>query len=235
MAVYQFLLFLHVLALVPDGEVNQDGESVPASEWAHRFIAETVGGHAGAARIRHPSLAALHAYVLRLAVHACSGPRALSELMERVGGDLDRLSAEWASNVLIASERLSSFVTDRFRDPFLAMHAARSACERIGFDLAEPGRTGDRLNPMVYGPGLVDHERWVLLHALDVAWEVSGSGELPVWWSNDVRDALAALVNQPDPYESSLFREDDRNGLRSMIDRTPSRIAAALLDRAGGR
>ena len=233
-AIYCTLVLLSSITIDDEVEIKFQSVSRSARKWIQEFITDIIWKKARAVPIRSLSLAHAHAYILRLSVHACSGPQILEAMYQRAGQDEGRLAAEWASNVIIASDRLTFFVGDRYRDPLVAASELKQGCERLGFDLEKPGFTFDRLNPMLYGPNFVNHERWLLLHALDVSWKTYSRSayEAPIWWSEGVHDALSYLSAHPESREDLLFRDMDQNGLGIALDRTPSAIAADLLERS---
>ena len=231
-AVYQFLTFLFMARDASEAKVTRGNAPVPVREWARQYVVDLVRNDRTAPAIRHPFLTDAHAYVLRLALHACNAPWVLAEMYERADKDDEKLARGWTTNILVASERLGAFAADRYPDPHETAFHLQQACERVGFVLSQPGKTFDRLNPMLFGPGLVHHERWVLLHALDVSWEALLDGETPIWWSDDIRDALKHLVEHPEPHEDLLVDPEIQNGLAITLDRTPSQLARVLLDRA---
>ena len=230
-AVYQTLVLLDVARQRPNAEVSLGSSPVPVSEWVRELVADLLVGDAAVETLRPAALRATHAFALRLALHACSDPDALSALHDKVGGDDARLAGEWTSSVLVASDRLLAFAEDRYPDPLERAYVVRAACETLGFRLDLPGRTFDRFNPMLFGPGLVNHERWVLLHALDVQWSLSPD-EVPLWWSERAREALRTLADHPEPHEDLLLTPDVQNGLGLAMDAPSSRLARRLLDRA---
>ncbi|WP_143537788.1 tetratricopeptide repeat protein [Rubrivirga marina] len=241
-AVYVFLIALHLAARhsdVADGELARrpgDGggsRALSGTDWLRRFAAEALGHRGEGSPLRDPLLGHAHSRVLRLAVHACSGPAAVGALFARAEGDADRVAAEWATAVLVASDRLWAFLADRYPEPVVAAQELDAACTRVGFVLGAPGRTGDLFNPLAVGPGLVDYERWLMLHALDQTWDaLTPPAGLPLWWSTDAADALRAIAERPHEREAQLFEGVERNGLRSTLDRPPSAIAQSLLDRS---
>jgi len=241
-AVYVFLLTLHLAVRQPDGVAEapvrrsaapQVRGDMPIVEWVRRFAAETLGHRGAQPTLRDPVLGHAHSRVLRLAVHACSSPNAIGGLFMRTEGDADRVAAERVTAALIASDRLGAYLADRYPDPALAMEELDRACTRLGFVLDAPGRTGDLFNPFVLGPGLIDYEQWLMLHALDRTWEsLAPPGEVPLWWSDEAVAALRTIVDAPHELEATLFASAERNGLGMTIDRAPSVIAGHLLDRA---
>ena len=230
-AVYQFLTLMFMALDAPAATVTRGSAPVPVREWAQQYVLDLVRNDRTAPAIRHPYLTDAHAYVLRLALHACSAPRVLAQMHERAENDDEKLAREWTTSILVSSERLGAFAADRYPDPYETAFHLQQACERVGFVLDQPGKTFDRLNPMLFGPGLVHHERWVFLHALEVSWEMLLDGETPIWWSDDVRDALEHLAEHPEPHEDLLVDTEVQNGLAITLDRPPSQLARALLDR----
>ena len=230
-----FLELLFAIDAVPDPEIETEGATLPAHQWVQRFVLEALGAVPVARRkpLRDPFLRTVHAYALRLAAHASSGNLHLQGLRERHPEDLSKFAQEWASSVLIASARLLGYVTDRHRDPAEALGVLRFACGQLGLPLTEPSQTGDQFNPFLYGPGLVDHECWALLHVLNVSWErlIEGESAVPAWWSDEITQALRVLATSRSPVEEYLSSENSVNGLGMTLTQPPSTIAVSLLNR----
>ena len=226
--VQRAFILLYVARQLPDAHVDAGPEPGPARTWVQGLVASVLQA-ASPYRPRHAS--ERHACVLRLAVHACSGRPVVTTLLDRAGGDPAAVAVPWTTNVLVAAERLGAFAADRYRNPVEARDRLRAACEQVGYDLSRPGKTGDRLNPSLFGPGLVDHERWLLLHALDTSWDgLAGYDGRPVWWSDEAEAALCALAARPEEHEGLLISDDDQNGTAATLDVPPSVLASRLLD-----
>lgn len=233
-AVYQLLVLLFIARERPEVIVTLGSSPVPVTEWVQELIGDLLVGDRAAESLRPGALRAAHAFALRLALHACSDPGVLQELQDQSEDD-DALARRWTTHILVAADRLLAFAVDRYLDPLERTYRLREACETVGFVLDVPGQTFDRFNPLLFGPGLVNHERWLLLHALDVSWDRLSDGGPPLWWSARTREALQQLVNHPEPCEDRLLQTGVQNGLGMTLTQTPSQLANQLLDRAANR
>ena len=232
-ALLTMVTLLYVARDAPDARVTRHTTPVGIAEWVQELVRDLVRGDRDDSLLRHPYLADAHAYALRLAVHACSAPHLLDVLATNAEQDADGVARQWTTNVLLAAERFSAFAADRFPDPHVAAFHLQHACAQLQFATDQPGRTFDRFNPMLFGPTLVNHERWLLLHALDVTWDsLRGDAETPLWWTDEVRDALDWLASHPEPHEDLLVVPDVQNGLGITLDQPPSALSRQLLDRA---
>ncbi|MEL7169191.1 MAG: hypothetical protein AAGN64_07560, partial [Bacteroidota bacterium] len=232
-AIFHFLILLHIARDYPDSTVHHDSASMPVREWARTFIEGILSTTTTRIPLRASSLKNVHAYVLRLALHACSSPEVLAALHKSVDEDDTRLAAQWTTNVLVASDRLLAFAEDRYRDPHELAFRLRESCKTLGFRLDIPGRTFDRFNPTLFGPDLIDHERWLLLHALDVSLDHLLDGDRPLWWTETVGEALRHLVEHPEPHEDHLLDPEVQNGLGMTMELPPSKLAEQLIRKAG--
>ena len=235
-AVYHLLVLLNIAKEYPDAVVELGSAGVPVGEWVQEFIGDLLVGDRAmgaqaAANLRSGALRAAHAFALRLALHACSDPDVLQELQDQSDDD-DALARRWTTHVLVAADRLLAFAADRYLDPLERVHRLMEACETVGFVLDAPGQTFDRFNPLLFGPGLVNHERWVLLHGLDVSWGRFGQEALPLWWSPRAEEALRHLASHAEPHEDLLMKDGVQNGLGMTLTAKPSELARRLVDRA---
>lgn len=237
-AVYHVLVLLVIAEEHPDTVVELGSAPVPVTGWVREVVADLLVGDRAvghvAESLRAGALRAAHAFALRLALHACSDPDVLQELQDQSDDD-DALARRWTTHVLIAADRLLAFSADRYPDPQERAYRLHGACKTLGFVPDAPGQTFDRFNPLLFGPDLVNHERWVLLHGLDVSWDRLGGEGRPLWWSSRAEEALQHLADHPEPHEDLLMKEGVQNGLGMTLAAPPSELARRLVDRAVGR
>jgi hypothetical protein len=101
----------------------------------------------------------------------------------------------------------------------------------------------DLFNPFLYGPAEYDHSLAALLAILNVTWEhLARTGKdhvVPYWWSEALRDALAAVATRHETEAETMLRMSRTlgkpNRLGVIIDRTPQELATEILRRGTGQ